>query len=127
MSADARFSSNSRRTKARAELRAIIVTAFAQLSVEEVVARLDAAQIANARMNDMRDVWAHPQLRARKRWAEVATQAGPIPALVPPGQPDAHAPRIDPIPALGEHSEAILRELGHDAASIARLRQEKVI
>jgi len=124
---DARFSSNSRRTQARAELRAIIVAAFASLTIDEVVARLDRAQIANARMNDMHDVWSHPQLRARNRWTAVDTPAGPIPALLPPGQSDADAPRIDAIPALGEHTDAILRELGYDAASIARLRDEQAI
>jgi len=127
LAADPRFSSNSRRTQARAELRAIIVAAFAHLTAEEVVERLDAAQIANARMNDMHDVWAHPQLAARERWTDVPTPAGPIPAFVPPSQPDRHAARMDPIPALGEHTDAILRELGHDDESIARLRRDGVI
>jgi crotonobetainyl-CoA:carnitine CoA-transferase CaiB-like acyl-CoA transferase len=75
----------------------------------------------------MHEVWAHPQLAARHRWAEVATPAGPVPALVPPGvAPDA-PPRMDPVPALGQHTDAILRELGYDAAAIARLRAEGAI
>ena len=127
LAADPRFASNSRRTEARAELRAIIVAEFAQLTAEQVVARLDAAQIANARMNDMHEVWEHEQLAARHRWTEVETPAGPIPALLPPGQPTAYAPRMDPIPALGQHTDAILRELGLDAAVIARLRAERAI
>ncbi len=92
LATDERFASNSKRTVARDALRAIIVAAFASLTAAEVVERLDAAGIANARMNDMREVWAHPQLAARHRWVEVGTPAGPVPALVPPGvAPDAHA------------------------------------
>jgi itaconate CoA-transferase len=127
LATDARFSSNSRRTEARADLRAIIVAEFSRLTAEQVVARLDAAQIANARMNDMHDVWEHPQLAARHRFADVKTPAGSVPALLPPGQPNAYAPRMDPVPALGEHTEAILRELGLDAAAIARLRAAQAI
>jgi itaconate CoA-transferase len=127
LATDPRFASNSRRTEARSELRAMIVAAFAQLSAEQVVARLDAAQIANARMNDMHDVWTHAQLQARRRWADVRTSAGLVPALLPPGQPDTYPPRMDPVPALGEHTDAILRELGSTDAEIARLRAENAI
>src|SRR3954453_22506200 len=77
-----RFSSNSRRSAAREGLRALIIAAFATLTAEQVVARLDTAQIANARVNTMHDVWAHPQLQARARWQEVGTPAGPVPALL---------------------------------------------
>jgi itaconate CoA-transferase len=125
--ADPRFASNSRRSAARAELHEIIAGAFARLTADEVMARLDTAQIANASMNDMHDVWAHPQLKARNRWTEVATQAGSIPALVPPGQSSSDGPRMDPIPALGEHTEAILRDLGYVAEAIKALRREQVI
>ncbi|MFM2320698.1 MAG: hypothetical protein RLZZ215_3319, partial [Pseudomonadota bacterium] len=78
-----RFSSNSRRSAARDELRQIIVDAFAPLTVEQVVERLEHAQIANARVNDMQAVWEHPQLKARKRWRSVNTAKGMIPALLP--------------------------------------------
>jgi len=124
---DPRFASNSRRTKARRELRAMIVEAFAGLTAEQVIARLDAAQIANARMNDMHDVWNHEQLRARGRWRDVQTSVGSIPALVPPGQPDTYPVRMDPVPALGEHTDRILRELGLSDADVARLRAEHAI
>jgi itaconate CoA-transferase len=122
LASDARFSSNSRRTQARDELRALIDEGFARLSSEQLIARLDAAQIANARMNDMHDVWEHPQLKARGRWTEVDTPCGPIPALLPPGQVDSFTPRMDAVPALGQHSDAILLELGWDQAAIERLR-----
>jgi len=124
---DARFSSNARRTAAREELRAIILARFAKLTAEQMIERLDAAQIANARMNDMRDLWHHAQLESRRRWVAVATPAGDIPALRPPGLPDDLDPRMDPIPAVGQHTESILRELGFDASSIARLQAERAV
>ena len=67
LATDERFSSNSRRTAARQELRDIIVETFSSLTADQVIGRLDEAQIANAHMNDMHDVWEHPQLRARRR------------------------------------------------------------
>lgn len=112
LAADPRFSSNSRRSAARAELRALILEVFAGLSAEQVVARLDAARIANARMNEMADLWAHPQLQARKRWVEVGSPAGRLPALLPPGVADAGQARMGDVPALGQHTQAILEELG---------------
>ncbi|MBL8373069.1 CaiB/BaiF CoA-transferase family protein [Accumulibacter sp.] len=123
LASDPRYASNALRTAARDELQPLIVSHFARLSAEQLTARLDAAQIANARMNDMHDVWQHPQLAARRRWTEVATPAGPIPALLPPGTVDAYTPRMDAVPALGQHTDAILGELGWDAAAIGRLRQ----
>jgi itaconate CoA-transferase len=119
---DPRFATNSKRTQARDELRAMIVAEFARMTIDDVVARLDAAQIANARMNDMHDVWDHEQLKARGRWTAVATPSGSVPALLPPGQPNAYGPRMDAVPALGEHTDAVLQEMGVDAADIARLR-----
>ena len=85
------------------------------------------AQIANARMNDMHDVWAHPQLRARGRWTEVGTPAGPIPALLPPGAIEWFSPRMDAVPALGQHTESILVELGRSSAEISALRGAQAI
>ena len=116
-----RFSSNSRRSAARDELRALIIAAFAELTAEQVIARLDDAQIANAHVNTMHDVWAHPQLKARNRWREVGTLAGPIPALLPPGSWEEGEPRMDAVPALGEHTEAILLGLGYTHDQIGNL------
>jgi itaconate CoA-transferase len=127
LAADERFSTNSRRTEARAQLREIIVQAFALLTADQVVARLDQAQIANARMNDMHEVWEHPQLKARRRWVQVDTPAGQVPALLPPGAADAGAARMDAVPALGQHTEAILAGLGYGAADIDRLRRLQAI
>ena len=113
LATDARFSTNSKRSAARKELRAIIIDAFAGLTVKQVVERLDEAQIANAQVNDMHAVWAHPQLKARKRWREVNTPAGHVPALLPPGSWEEGDPRMEAVPALGEHTAAILGELGY--------------
>lgn len=109
LAADPRFSSTSRRSENRAALAAIITAAFGDLARAKVLDRLDAAKIANASVNDMAGLWAHPQLAARGRWVDVSSPIGPIPALLPPGRPDA---RMDAIPALGEHTDAILAELG---------------
>ena len=127
LAADPRFDSNARRTAARDELKRLIVAAFASLTAEEVVKRLDDAQIANARVNTMVDVWEHPQLKARKRWVDVSTPAGPVPALLPPGMPDATHARMDAVPSLGQHTKALLAELGYGGADIARLEKEKAI
>jgi crotonobetainyl-CoA:carnitine CoA-transferase CaiB-like acyl-CoA transferase len=123
---DARFASVSKRASARDILQPILLEAFSRLSGEELVRRLDAAQIANARVNDMREVWDHPQLRARARWLEVDTPAGPVAAPVPPGVPGREA-RMGPVPALGEHTDAILAELGLTPERIAGLRAAKAI
>ncbi|MFZ3159597.1 MAG: CaiB/BaiF CoA-transferase family protein [Rhodoferax sp.] len=119
---DPRFDSNARRNTHREALRILILDAFGKLSTGQVLARLDQAQIANARMNDMAGLWAHPQLKARDRWVSVGSPTGDIPALMPPGRSNAFAYRMDPIPAVGQHTEAILRELGQDEATIASLR-----
>jgi itaconate CoA-transferase len=127
LAVDERFNTNSRRVEAREPLRQLIVQTFGSLTADQVVARLDEAQIANARMNGMREVWEHPQLKARRRWVPVDTPAGPVPALLPPGAADTEAARMDAVPALGQHTEAILAALGYAAADIERLRRLQAI
>lgn len=127
LATDARFASNSKRTVARDALRSVIVETFAALTAEQVIARLEQAQIANARLNDMHDVWQHPQLQARGRWTQIGSPAGPIPALLPPGVTDSFVPRMDPVPSLGQHTDAILAELGCTGGDIARLREVDAI
>ena len=124
---DPRFDSNAQRNANRAALEAIILNAFASLSTAQVLAKLDEAQIANARINSMAEVWAHPQLQARERWRTVATPAGNIPALLPPGRSSSFDYRMDAVPAVGEHTHAILRELGQGEADIAALQQAGAI
>jgi len=125
LATDTRFSSNSRRVAAREQLKKIIVDAFSRFSAEQAVERLDAAGIANARLKDVHDVWQHPQLKAR--WTTMDTPVGAIPALLPPGAPGAYLPRMDPVPALGEHTDKILTELGYDQNEILRLRRDNVV
>jgi len=124
---DPRFAGNAQRTQNRDALRQIIEAAFASQSAEQVQARVEAAQIANAQVNDMAGLWAHPQLAARSRWREMGSPQGPLPTLLPPGSWDDGDPTLLPVPALGEHTDAILAELGVDAAGIAALRAEGAI
>ncbi len=127
LAADPRFNSSAQRNTHRAELQTVIETVLTTLASAQVLARLDAAQIANASVNDMAGLWAHPQLAARERWRQVATPGGAIPALLPPGANSSFEPRMDAIPAVGEHTEAILRELGRSDADIAALRNSAAI
>lgn len=115
LATDPRFDANAKRNEHRAALQQIILETFAGLGTVQVEQRLDDAQIANARMNDMAGVWAHPQLKARDRWRSVGSPAGDIPALLPPGRNSAFDYRMDPVPAVGEHTAAILKELENDA------------
>ena len=122
LASDDRFSANFRRSENREVLRQIIIDGFADLSLDEVVARLEQAQIANARVNDMHGVWQHPQLQARDGWREVDSPVGKLPSLLPPGRNAAFTPRMDAVPALGQHTQDILAELGfsaHEQASLA--------
>jgi len=119
---DPRYDNNSKRTAARAEVVALIENTFAPWTSEEVVAKLDSADIANSRLNTPDQVWDHPQLQARKRWREVETPAGAIPALLPAATFEGFEARMDPVPAVGEHSETILAELGYSAAEISALK-----
>jgi itaconate CoA-transferase len=121
VAADPRFDANSKRSDHRAELKALIEDIFRPLTAAQVIERLDAAGIGNAAVNSIADVWKHPQLAARGRWVEVGSPAGPIAALKPPADNDSFDCRMDPVPALGEHTDAILAELGYGAADIARL------
>ncbi|SDP47818.1 Crotonobetainyl-CoA:carnitine CoA-transferase CaiB [Rhodoferax sp. OV413] len=122
LATDERFTSNSKRSAARAELSELIVQAFSTLTAAQVVERLEQASIANAQVNSMAEVWAHPQLQARKRWTEVDTPQGRVPALLPPGSWQTAAPRMDAVPALGQHTAAILAGQGYSTEQIAALR-----
>jgi itaconate CoA-transferase len=124
---DPRFSSVSRRSAARLELKVIIDGVFSALTTKQVKEKLDSAAIANGRLNRIDEVWVHPQLKARDRWVEVETPAGRIPALLPPGLPSGWAPRMDAVPALGQHTAAILEELGFEQTDISRFRSQHVV
>jgi len=124
---DPRYDSTSKRVANREGLRGLIVDAFAKMTIDQVIDALEKAQIANARVNEMKDVWAHPQLKARDRWTEVQTPVGALPALLPPATSSAFDARMDPIPAIGEHTLAILKSLGVSDEIIAKLEADKAI
>ena len=119
---DERFDRNFKRNEKRAELLEIINACFSKLSSEQLISRLEKAQIANAHLNDMAGLWKHEQLKARNRWTEVDTPNGSIAALLPPGLNDSYDYRMDPIPAVGQHTDAILKELGMSEPEIASMR-----
>ncbi|MEV4730260.1 CaiB/BaiF CoA-transferase family protein [Saccharopolyspora sp. NPDC049426] len=111
---DPRFATNPDRVDNERELTAAIEAAFADLAAEEVVARLDRAQIANARMRTVEEFADHPQFADRNRWHEVDSPVGPLRALQPPVTLAGRAPRMDRIPDVGEHTDAVLAELGDE-------------
>lgn len=127
IAADPRFADNASRLSNREEMVRIIEQAFELLDAGQVVARLDAAGIANARLNTAQEFWDHPQLKARDRWREIDSPAGPLRALRPPVTMQGVDPRMDPVPAVGQHTRAILAELGLSAQDIARLADENAI
>ena len=124
---DARYDNNTKRTRARAEVLYELIEASSPMTAEQVVEGSMPREIANARMNAMHDVWDHPQLKARNRWREVGSPAGPLPALLPPAMPELEAPRLDPVPALGaayrrRPRRAGLRRRRHRATACGKRR-----
>ena len=127
LSTDSRFSSNSRRVQNRTELETIISEVFQRFPAATVIERLDGAQIACARLNSVQEFLEHPQLAARNRWREIDSPVGPLRALIPPATMENTEPVMGAVPALGEHTEAILKELGFEAATIAAWKKSKII
>ena len=127
LATDPRYDNNTKRNAARTEVIALITGIFANMTAEQVVAKLDEAGIANARMNTPDEVWDHPQLKARKRWREVDTPAGRIPALLPPVTSSEFEARMDEVPSIGQHTDLVLRDIGYNDAQIAALRANGVV
>ena len=124
---DPRFDSNTRRTERRAEMMEIFSAVFSKLTAAQLVERLDSAGIANGRLNTPDDVWDHEQLKARDRWREVSHPGGTMQAVLPPAAFADFEAAMDPVPALAEHTDRILAELGHSAESIASLHQSRAV
>ncbi|MEA9601817.1 CaiB/BaiF CoA-transferase family protein [Polynucleobacter sp. MG-28-Ekke-A2] len=124
---DERFDRNFKRNEKRAELLDIIDTCFGGLTSVQLIARLEKAQIANAHLNDMEGLWKHEQFKARNRWTQVDTPNGAIAALLPPGLNSSYDYRMDPIPAIGDHTDSILKELGLGESDIAGMRASGAI
>jgi crotonobetainyl-CoA:carnitine CoA-transferase CaiB-like acyl-CoA transferase len=119
LATDPRYDSNSKRNERREEVRALIDKVFLPLTAEQVVEKLDAAGIANARINSPDDVWNHAQLKARRRWREMSSPKGKLPTLLPPATHDGFEARLDAVPEVGEHTESILLELGFTKEEVA--------
>jgi len=124
---DARFATGPQRLVNRAALHAEIDRVFSRLTTAQVVERLDSAEIANARLNNMHEFWQHPQLAARSRMAKVATPAGDIDMVKPPFNLSGMEPKMDAIPALGQHTRTLLGELGYNDGEIEKLARAGVI
>src|SRR5690606_11319438 len=118
LATDPRFDTNTRRVANREALEAVVAARFAALDADEATALLDRAGIANAGVNTVADFLDHPVLRERKRWRDVATPGGPIRALLPPISLGGAEPRMDPVPSVGEHTAAVLAELGRSPEEI---------
>jgi itaconate CoA-transferase len=127
LAADPRFANGPARLANRDAMHAEIEHAFAALSTAQAVAKLEAADIANARLNSMHEFWRHPQLEARARRTTIQSPAGEIDALKPPFNLSEFEPRMDPVPALGQHTRAILSELGYTPQAIEDLGRSGTI
>jgi itaconate CoA-transferase len=127
LATDSRFDSNAKRVQNRVQLDRIMDDVFRKLTAAEIIALLESAQIANARMNTVREFVDHPQLDARKRWTTVDSPVGSIRALLPPVTIENVDPVMKKVPSLGEQTDMILGELGFDSETIASWRQAGVI
>ena len=127
LASDERFNSNSKRVAARDGMDAIITARFSTLAAVDVIARLESAGIANARMNTVEEFLEHPQLAARDRWRSVGSPVGPIRAVVPPFNIEGLEIAMGPIPAVGEHTDAILGELGFNAGTVNEWRRAGIV
>jgi itaconate CoA-transferase len=127
LAVDPRYDNNTKRTSARAEIVTVVERAFSTMTADQVASRLDAAGIANGRVNTPEEVWNHPQLAARNRWRTIGSPVGAIPATLPPATSAGFEARMDPVPAIGEHTDRILAELGYTGSDIADLRADSAV
>ena len=124
---DERFNTNTRRVQHRPELHAAIESAFAELTTNGVIERLESAGIAWSRMNSVGEFLDHPQVAGRDCWREIGSPAGPLRAMIPPVRMDGVEPAMGDVPALGQHTDLILEELGIAPDTIAAWRKEGAI
>ncbi len=127
LATDPRFESNSTRVQHRTALHDEIARVFQRLSTDHIIERLETARIANARMNTVQKFVDHPQLAARDRWRQVESPVGPLRALIPPVVIEGVQTVMRPVPAVGQHTDAILKELGFDAPTIAAWQRTGVV
>jgi formyl-CoA transferase len=127
LAADPRFAVNSARVAHRAEVNALVGEPLAALTGEAALGLLQASGIAAARINQVSDFLAHPVLAQRHRWREVGVPGGTAAALLPPADLGGVDPVMGPVPAVGQHTSDILRELGRSDAEIDALRGQAVV
>ena len=127
LASDPRFEINAKRSEHREELKGMIDEVFKSLNAEQIIARLNDAQIANAHVNNVADLWQHPQLLARERFKTIDSPVGELSAMLPPGVHSGFDYRMDPVPSVGEHTQAILRELGMGESDIVALRKSSAV
>jgi len=127
LSTDPRFDANAKRVDHREELESVIEEVFSSFTASEIVDRLDAAQIANARMNGVAEFAEHPQLKARGRWREIQSSVGLIRATIPPATIDGVEPRMDKVPEVGADTDSILRELGYTKDVVTGWRKSGIV
>jgi formyl-CoA transferase len=123
---DPRFAQNPDRVAHRDELESIITAAIAGLTATEFAQGLEDAGVANARMNDVEQVWNHPVLAERDRWREFCTPGGAAMAPLPPTTIAGFDPTLGDVPALGAHSRNILCDLGYSQQAIDELVSQGV-
>jgi crotonobetainyl-CoA:carnitine CoA-transferase CaiB-like acyl-CoA transferase len=127
LSSDERFSTNPQRVKNRSALQIVIESVVGALPLAEVIQRLESADVAYARMNSMGEFLAHPQLAERDCWREIGSPSGPLRTLLPPVRLEGAVPAMGDVPSLGQHTDAILGELGIDGRTIAEWRKEGIV
>ncbi|NEU31377.1 CoA transferase [bacterium LRH843] len=127
LASDSRFNENSKRVEHSDLLKQIIDVVFQKLSASELIDLLEQAQIANARLNTMKEFFDHPQLHARDRWRDVDSPVGKVRALIPPVTVEGVEPILNPIPDVGEHTDDILAEYGFTKETIEGWKREGVL
>ncbi|MBW3631870.1 MAG: CoA transferase [Chloroflexi bacterium] len=125
--ADDRFISPALRRTNRHVLEGMIEESLASVPREEVVRRLEAADIPFGSVNEVADFVAHPQLTARNRWRDVDSPAGPLAAIIPPFDLEGMSPRMGAVPDVGDHTNEILSDLGYDEEEIVRLHEQGAV
>jgi crotonobetainyl-CoA:carnitine CoA-transferase CaiB-like acyl-CoA transferase len=120
------YATNVARVRNRAAVDAAVAAAMAERTIDEAVRALDEARIASARLNTVNEVLDHPQLAARDRWRQVETPAGTVRSVRPPLEPVGEAP-MSAVPALGQHTDAVLAELGYSVTEVTDLRAGGVV